>query len=170
MAKQFFALILLFGCMPASADAPFCVVSNSGFQQCYYYNLQGCQSAAHSLGGMCVANMNQQQQPQPVVQQQSPAYQQTNPMQIYNQVRESGERSRERAERERAQREAEQIAAAQRDARLKAKVEEWDRQQAAGATEATPNPPTIIYACPRKDGPAVQTKTAEVGCTVIAIE
>lgn len=49
------ALWLLLPGAAIAQQAPFCVVSGAG-QQCHYYVMQSCQSAARTFQGMCVAN------------------------------------------------------------------------------------------------------------------
>lgn len=52
----------------AVAAGPFCLVSNTGLQNCHYFSLQACQQAAGTLGGMCATNpQGQRQQAQPAV-------------------------------------------------------------------------------------------------------
>ncbi len=58
-----FILMLVVGSVAAAGDAPFCVYSGGG-TQCFYYNVQSCQSAAQSLNGMCAPN-NQSQRNSP---------------------------------------------------------------------------------------------------------
>lgn len=72
--RRLLAFVLLGFPAISMADAPFCLVSSSGFQQCTYWNLQACRSAAQSLGGMCAANV----QPQPQAQIVQPAAPQAN--------------------------------------------------------------------------------------------
>ncbi|MCI4567568.1 Rap1a/Tai family immunity protein [Lysobacter sp. CFH 32150] len=48
-------LALLSGPAVAQMAAPFCVYS-SGPPQCFYFDVQSCQTAARSLGGMCGPN------------------------------------------------------------------------------------------------------------------
>lgn len=76
------ALIFSLALIPAPAfalgDAPFCIYSNDGLQQCYYYSIDACQQAVRSLGGMCAPNNQPQKQltpiiaPQPIQQMQQP--------------------------------------------------------------------------------------------------
>ena len=46
-------LLFISGSAIAAGPAPFCVYGNMA-TQCYYYDVQSCQNAARSLGGMCV--------------------------------------------------------------------------------------------------------------------
>lgn len=69
------ALGLLFSpAAVAQVQAPFCLVSNSGFASCFYYSIDACRQAASSMGGMCSANI---QPPSP-----SPYQQPVQPVQI----------------------------------------------------------------------------------------
>jgi hypothetical protein len=38
--------LLLLAATPVMADAPFCLVTNMGYEQCWYWSLQACQQAA----------------------------------------------------------------------------------------------------------------------------
>lgn len=113
----------LIGVGPAVAQtaAPFCLVSDSGQQSCFYYSLQACQQAAQSLGGMCAANSQAHQTRPPGV---VVPHQQTSPMDMAEQVRLAGEAGRIRGEQ-------------QREARLRAELLEAQiaRERAAAATK-----------------------------------
>ena len=56
--SQWTLLTLLLPLAAPAQQAPFCVFSGAG-SQCYYYNLQACQSAARTLQGMCAPNQAQ---------------------------------------------------------------------------------------------------------------
>jgi hypothetical protein len=167
MRKQIVATALFLMAGPALADAPFCLVNNSGMAQCFYYSLDACRQAQQSLGGMCSANIQQQQQQQIQPVYQPPPQQRPNFAQSFQEGYERGQRMR--LEREQAQREQEehemrmQAAAAERDNALRARVEEWDREQPA------PPAKVVHYACPTAEG-TVQTTEPAIGCVVTAVD
>ena len=130
----------------ATGNAPFCVF-RTGLQQCFYYSVESCQSAARTLGGMCSPNQNQDKQPA-AVQLQHPDF-----VGAMREGQERGARER-RAQEEHA-----------------ARLRLIEAQTAAVGANARAEPaPTVTYTCQGSDGKAFTSQLPIIGCVVTAID
>ena len=149
MKRLLLTALCLAGAGPVLAQgAPFCLVSGLG-QQCTHYSLDACQSAARTLDGMCVANVQAQQPVQPTqIQQIAPQG-----VQPANSFWQSFADSQERAQRVRQQQELH-----------RAQVGLLEAQAARALAQ-----PVIRYLCSTPERGMHVTETPEIGCTVVEI-
>lgn len=145
---------LFFAVPAAQASAPFCVVSQFGSQQCFYYSLDLCRGAARSSGGMCTANTKPARTPRPPSPppvQRIPTPPASNILRDMSHVEQAAEMGRARRE--------------QREAAAPAADTFYDY----GARQVSPCPAAqVTYRC--QAGTEVSfTSTPRVGCTVIRV-
>lgn len=156
------AIIAAAGAAPhaaqAQSQAPFCLVSNTGHPSCFYYSLDACRSAQGSLGGMCTANIQAQQQ---TISQPMPAPQALQHPDIagsYMRGAQAGQEMRIREQEHRA-----------RMATLEAQRSHYAAppqpfQQTMPAIRAGQS---IVYRCQLRSGGVYYTSQDIVGCTEV---
>lgn len=147
----------------AQTQAPFCLVSNSGYPSCFYYSLDACRSAQGSLGGMCTANIQAQQgiQAQPILTQQT--LQHPDIAGSYMRGAQAGQEMRIREQEHRAR--MEMIEAQRASYSVPA-------PQVAVATQVVPstgNEQNVLYRCRLQGGGTYYTSAAIEGCTALQV-
>lgn len=153
----FAACLLLAASIASAQQAPFCLVSNDGLRQCFYYSLDACRQAAATLGGLCAASSSGRNLSRPA----APAYvQQFNLLDATRQVQEAGDAGRREGER-------------RREARLRAELLEAqiERERAAVAApvQGHQSPGTsTLYKCLGANGTVFYTGTrTDDGCVAV---
>lgn len=176
MKKLTIGAILAIGLLDSAQaqNAPFCLVSNTGQQQCFYYSLDACRSAARTLGGMCAAQIQQQPQVQiqPIQQQPTPQLQHYNPAgEYWRNLSEAQQKAQQqRRDRERHEAEMRLIEAQTEQVQASTRL----ASQAPSAPEIAPQFDTgsrtftVLYRCPTSDGGVWYTATPAVDCVVVA--
>ena len=151
MGSKLGGLVLLLASAPAFAlgNGTFCVYSNSGLAQCYYYSIDACQMAQRSLGGMCAPNNQPQAQQQ--IQLAQPAVQRRP---TFNEGFQQGAEIMQQAAQTQMERR-------EHDARMQLLQQQLDSQR----QQSVSNHP--VYSCPSADGRDYFTEQAEPGCTVV---
>lgn len=140
----------IFFCSMASAQqAPFCVVSQTGHQNCFYYSLDSCRQAATSLNGICATNSSSSRS--------QPVYPSNNSIQQPDIAgsfqRAYAEGQRRRLEQERHQAEMAYLSARTESAR-------------AETRNNTNKSILVIYKCPDANGQLALTLDPAPGCIV----
>lgn len=152
MKRISLSLLLMVSGIASAQNAPFCLVSNTGFHSCHYWSLDACRQAQGTLGGMCSANANRSAQ-QASSPQVAPVILQPPPLPDFNKSYREGYQWGAEQKRMKEEHEARlRVLAAQEDATSRRQV--------------TSNNYIVMYKCWDEAGRDYPSEIPEPGCVV----